>query len=33
MAIGLLFLQERIELWLQGAGAAVALAVVWTLTR
>jgi len=33
MAIGLLFLQERIELWLQAAGAAAALAFVWTLTR
>jgi len=33
MAIGLLFLQERVELWLQAAGAGVALALVWTLTR
>jgi Ca-activated chloride channel family protein len=33
MGVGLLFLQERVELWLQAAGAAVALAVVWTLTR
>ena len=33
MAVGLLFLQERVELWLQAAGAGVALAVVWTLTR
>jgi hypothetical protein len=33
MGIGLLFLQERVELWLQAAGAAAALAVVWTLTR
>jgi hypothetical protein len=33
IAIGLLFLQERAELWLQAAGAGVALALVWTLTR
>ena len=33
MAIGLLFLQERVELWLQAAGAVVALTLVWTLTR
>jgi Ca-activated chloride channel homolog len=33
MTVGLLFLQERVELWLQAAGAGVALAVVWTLTR
>jgi hypothetical protein len=33
MGLGLLFLQERVELWLQAAGAGVALAVVWTLTR
>lgn len=33
MTIGLLFLQERVELWLQAAGAGVALALVWTLTR
>jgi len=33
MLIGLLFLQERVELWLQAAGAGVALALVWTLTR
>jgi Ca-activated chloride channel family protein len=33
MFIGLLFLQERVELWLQAAGAGVALALVWTLTR
>jgi Ca-activated chloride channel family protein len=33
MALGLLFLQERSELWLQAAGAGVALAFVWTLTR
>jgi Ca-activated chloride channel family protein len=30
---GLLFLQERAELWLQAAGGAVALTLVWTLTR
>ena len=33
MAAGLLFLQERAELWLQAAGACVALTLVWTLTR
>ena len=33
LAVGVLFLQERIELWLQTAGAAAALAVVWVLTR
>jgi len=33
MFVGLLFLQERVELWLQAAGAGVALALVWTLTR
>jgi len=33
MCAGLLFLQERAELWLQAAGAGVALALVWTLTR
>jgi hypothetical protein len=33
MGVGLLFLQERAELWLQAAGAGVALALVWTLTR
>jgi Ca-activated chloride channel family protein len=33
MGIGLLFLQERVELWLQAAGAGVALAFVWSLTR
>lgn len=33
MGVGLLFLQERVELWLQAAGAGVALALVWTLTR
>jgi Ca-activated chloride channel family protein len=31
--LGLLFLQERVELWLQAAGAGIALALVWTLTR
>ena len=31
--VGLLFLQERTELWLQAAGGAVALTFVWTLTR
>jgi Ca-activated chloride channel homolog len=33
LALGLLFMQERIELVLQAAGAGVALALVWTLTR
>ncbi|HKB11298.1 MAG TPA: vWA domain-containing protein [Vicinamibacterales bacterium] len=33
VTVGLLFLQERIELWLQATGAAVALTLVWTLTR
>ena len=33
MGLGLLFLQERAELWLQAAGAGAALAIVWTLTR
>jgi Ca-activated chloride channel family protein len=33
MSVGLLFLQERVELWLQAAGAGAALALVWTLTR
>jgi Ca-activated chloride channel homolog len=33
ITVGLLFLQERTELWLQAAGAGVALALVWTLTR
>ena len=33
MCVGLLFLQERVELWLQATGAGVALALVWTLTR
>ena len=33
MCVGLLFLQERVELWLQAAGAGAALALLWTLTR
>jgi len=33
LCIGLLFLQERVELWLQASSAAAALALVWTLTR
>ena len=33
LCLGVLFLQERVELWLQSAGAAAALALVWTLTR
>jgi len=33
LAIGLLFLQERVELVLQALGAGAALALVWSLTR
>ena len=33
LVVGLLFMQERIELVLQAAGAGVALALVWSLTR
>jgi Ca-activated chloride channel family protein len=33
LSLGLLFMQERIELVLQAAGAGVALALVWSLTR
>ena len=33
MCLGLLFLQERVELWLHAAGAGVALLLVWTITR
>ena len=33
LAVGVLFMQERVELVLQAAGAGVALALVWTLTR
>jgi len=33
VGVGLLFLQERVELWLQAAGAGAALAFVWSLTR
>ena len=33
IAVGLLFLQERVELWLQAIGASVALVLVWTLSR
>ena len=33
LAVGVLFLQERAELWLQTAGACAALAVVWMITR
>jgi Ca-activated chloride channel family protein len=33
LGVGLLFMQERAELLLQAAGAGVALALVWTLTR
>ena len=33
MCLGLLFLQERVELWLHAAGAGVTLLLVWTLTR
>ncbi len=32
LGIGLLFLQDRMELWLQTAGAGVALALLWKLT-
>ena len=33
ITVGLVFLHEKTELWLQAAGAAVALTLVWTLTR
>jgi len=33
VTLGLLFLQERAELWLQAAGGALALTLVWTMTR
>jgi Ca-activated chloride channel homolog len=33
LTLGLLFLQEKTELWLEAAGAAAALTFVWTLTR
>ena len=33
LAVGILFMQERTELLLQAAGAGVALALVWSLTR
>jgi len=33
LCVGLLFVQERTELWLQAAGAGAALALVWNLTR
>jgi hypothetical protein len=33
LCVGLLFLQERVELWLQASSAAAALFLVWTLTR
>jgi hypothetical protein len=33
VVVGLVFLQERAELWLQAAGGALALTLVWTLTR
>jgi Ca-activated chloride channel family protein len=33
IGVGLLFLQERVELMLQAAGAGLALFLVWTLTR
>ena len=33
MCVGLLFLQERVELWLQAIGAGATLALIWTLTR
>jgi hypothetical protein len=33
LCVGILFLQERVELWLQTGGALAALAIVWALTR
>ena len=33
LCVGVLFLQERVELWLQTGGAVAALAIVWALTR
>ena len=33
LIVGLLFRQKRAERWLQAAGGAVALTLVWTLTR
>ncbi len=33
LCVGLVFLQERVELWLQAGSAAAALFLVWTLTR
>ena len=33
LCVGLIFLQERVELWLQAGSAAAALFLVWTLTR
>ncbi|HEY7283898.1 MAG TPA: VWA domain-containing protein [Vicinamibacterales bacterium] len=33
LAVGVIFMQERTELLLQAAGAGVALALVWSLTR
>jgi Ca-activated chloride channel family protein len=33
LALGVVFLQERVELWLQTAGAGAALIIVWVLTR
>src|SRR5262249_12034668 len=33
LCVGLLFLQEKVELWLQAGSAAAALFLVWTLTR
>ena len=33
LAIGIAFMQERVELWLYTVGAGAALAIVWTVTR
>jgi Ca-activated chloride channel homolog len=33
LAIGVIFMQERVELWLWAAGAGAALAFIWTVTR
>jgi hypothetical protein len=33
LALGVVFMQERAELWLYTAGAGAALFVVWTATR
>jgi hypothetical protein len=33
LGLGVVFMQERAELWLYTAGAAGALFVLWTVTR